>query len=142
MGPLLACAVVGVAGLAEGRVPDILVNIAQVVIGCSLGAQFRREFVTRLAGMVLASIASIVMVLTAMAAAAIASALALALPVATLALAFAPAGTAEMTLTGKVLGLDAALISGFHTMRIIMVMALVVPAFRLFSRLMDRLGVA
>jgi membrane AbrB-like protein len=142
MGPLLAGAVIGIAGLIEGRMPDILVNIAQVVIGCSLGAQFRREFVTRLLRMALASVASIVMVLAVMAGAAIACALALGLPVATLALAFAPAGTAEMTLTGKVLGLDAALISGFHTVRIIMVMALVVPVFRLFDRLMDHLGVA
>lgn len=142
MGPLLAGAVAGIAGVIEGRVPDILINISQVVIGCSLGAQFRREFITRLLGMVLASTASIVMVLAVMAGVAIACALAFALPVATLALAFAPAGTAEMTLTGKVLGLDAALISGFHTVRIIMVMALVVPVFRLFDRLMDYLGAA
>jgi hypothetical protein len=39
-----------------------------------------------------------------------------------------------MTLIGKVLGLDAALIGGFHTVRIIMVMAPVVPVFRLFER--------
>ncbi len=142
MGPLLAGAIIGIAGLIEGRMPDILVNIAQVVIGCSLGAQFRREFVTRLLRMALASVASIVMVLAVMAGAAIACALALGLPVATLALSFAPAGTAEMTLTGKVLGLDAALISGFHTVRIIMVMALVVPVFKLFDRLMDHFGVA
>jgi uncharacterized protein len=142
MGPLLSCAIIGIAGLSEGRMPDMLVNVSQVVIGCSLGAQFRREFMTRLMRMALAATASIVMVLTVMASAAIACALAFALPVATLALAFAPAGTAEMTLTGKVLGLDAALISGFHTVRIIMVMALVVPVFRLFDRLMDHFGVA
>src|SRR5262249_2328366 len=121
---------------------DILVNVSQVVIGCSLGAQFRREFVTRLLRMVLASIGSIVMVLAVMAGAPIACALAFGLPGAPLALAFAPAGTAEMTLTGKVLGLDAALISGFHTVRIIMVMGLVVPLFKLFGRVMDRFGVA
>jgi hypothetical protein len=142
MGPLLAGAVVGIAGAVEGRMPDILINIAQVVIGCSLGAQFRREFVTRLLRMVCASVSSIIMVLATMAGIAIACALALGLPIATLALAVAPAGTAEMTLTGKVLGLDAALISGFHTVRIIMVMGLVVPLFRLFGRVMDRLGVA
>jgi len=142
MGPLLAGAVLGIAGLIEGRVPDILVNVSQVVIGCSLGAQFRREFLTRLLPMVLASTASIAMVLAVMAGIAIACAFALGLPVATLALAFAPAGTAEMTLTGKVLGLDAALISGFHTVRIIMVMMLVVPVFKLFGRLMDRFGAA
>jgi membrane AbrB-like protein len=142
MGPLLACALVGVAGLMDGRVPNVLVNLSQVVVGCSLGAQFRREFVTRLAGMVAASATSIVLVLTVMALAAIGLAYAFSLPVGALALAFAPAGMAEMTLTGKVLGLDAALISGFHTVRIIMVMGLVVPTFRLFDRIMDRFGVA
>jgi uncharacterized protein len=142
MGPLLGCALVGMAGVLEGRVPNILVNVSQIVIGCSLGAQFRREFVTRLGRMVLASAASIVLVLTIMAAVAIGCAYAFTLPVAALALAFAPAGMAEMTLTGKVLGLDAALISGFHTVRIIMVMGLVVPVFKLFDRLMNWLGVA
>jgi membrane AbrB-like protein len=134
IGPLVACAIVTASGLVEGRMPDILINISQVVIGCSLGAQFRREFVTRLFKMVLAASASIVLVLAVMAAAAIACAYAFKLPVAAMALAFAPAGMAEMTLTGKVLGLDAALISGFHTVRIILVMALVVPAFKLFER--------
>ncbi len=142
MGPLLACAVLGIAGLVDGRVPNILVNVSQIVVGCSLGAQFRREFVTRLARMVAASATSIVLVLTIMAVAAIGLAYAFSLPVGALALAFAPAGMAEMTLTGKVLGLDAALISGFHTVRIIMVMGLVVPTFKLFDRLMDRFGVA
>jgi uncharacterized protein len=140
MGPLLAGALIGMAGFLEGRVPDILVNISQVVIGCSLGAQFRREFLTKLFGMMLASATSIVLVLIIMAGAAIGCAYAFKLPVAALALAFAPAGMAEMTLTGKVLGLDAALISGFHTVRIIMVMGLVVPVFKLFDRLMNRLG--
>lgn len=142
MGPLIACALVGIAGVVEGRVPDILLTIAQVVTGCALGAQFRREFVTKLAGMVAASAVSIVLVLIIMAAAAIGLGLALHLPIAALALAIAPAGTAEMTLTGKVLGLDAALITGFHTVRIIMVMSLVVPVFKLFDRLMSRIGVA
>jgi uncharacterized protein len=142
MGPLLACALLGISGLIDGRVPNVLVNLSQIVVGCSLGAQFRREFVTRLAGMVAASATSIVLVLTVMAIAAITLAYAFGLPVGALALAFAPAGMAEMTLTGKVLGLDAALISGFHTVRIIMVMGLVVPTFKLFDRIMDRFGVA
>lgn len=142
MGPLIACALVGIAGLIEGRVPDMLLTIAQIVTGSSLGAQFRREFLTKLAGMVAASAVSIVLVLIIMAAAAISLGLALHLPIAALALALAPAGMAEMTLTGKVLGLDAALISGFHTVRIIMVMGLVVPVFKIFDRLMSRIGVA
>ncbi|MBO0712277.1 MAG: AbrB family transcriptional regulator, partial [Acetobacteraceae bacterium] len=142
MGPLIACALIGIAGLVEGRVPDVLLTLAQILTGSSLGAQFRREFLTKLAGMVAASAVSIVLVLIIMAAAAISLGLALHLPIAALALALAPAGMAEMTLTGKVLGLDAALISGFHTVRIIMVMGLVVPVFKIFDRLMSRIGVA
>jgi membrane AbrB-like protein len=142
MGPLIACALVGITGFIEGRVPDLLLTVAQVVTGCSLGAQFRREFITKLARMVAVSAVSIVLVLAVMAAVAVGLGLALHLPIAALALALAPAGMAEMTLTGKVLGLDAALISGFHTVRIIMVMGLVVPVFKIFDRLMSRLGVA
>ena len=36
---VLACALFGMTGVMEGRVPNILVNISQIVIGCSLGAR-------------------------------------------------------------------------------------------------------
>src|SRR5207253_329687 len=52
---------------------------------------------------------------------AIVYALLLTLPVPTMFLALAPAGIAEMALTAKVLGLDAALITGFQLVRILMV---------------------
>lgn len=136
IGPLFACALVGALGVVEGRIPDALLTIAQVVIGCSLGAQFRREFLTRLLPTMLASLVTVSLALAVMAAAAIACAYLFALPPAAMVLAFAPAGMAEMTLTGKVLGLDATLISGFHVVRIVLVMLLCVPAFRLFDRLM------
>ena len=136
IGPLLACALVGALGVVEGRVPDSLLTIAQVVIGCSLGAQFRREFLTRLLPTMLASILTVSLALAVMAVAAIACAYVFVLPPAAMVLAFAPAGMAEMTLTGKVLGLDATLISGFHVVRIVLVMLLCVPAFRLFDRLL------
>src|SRR2546430_1093571 len=85
MGPLAACALAGIGGLVEGAVPDILVNISQVVIGCSLGAQFRREFLTKLFRMMLASASSILLVLAVMATAAITCAYAFSLQVAALA---------------------------------------------------------
>jgi len=48
-------------------VPDILVNISQVVIGCSLGAQFRREFLTKAVSHDARVASSIVLVLAVMA---------------------------------------------------------------------------
>ena len=43
----------------------------------------------------------------------------------------APGGVAEMSLTGKVLGLDVALIVTLHVTRIFLVTVLTPPAFRL-----------
>jgi membrane AbrB-like protein len=133
IGPLIAAALAAAFGLVAGRMPDLMLIVAQVVIGCSLGAQFRREFLTRLLPTMLAAIAAVTVALVVTAAAAIACAHLLALSAPAMVLAFAPAGMAEMTLTGKVLGLDATLISGFHVVRIVMVMLLCVPAFHLFD---------
>jgi len=62
----------------------------------------------------------------------------LALPLPTMVLALAPAGIAEMALTGKVLGLDAALITVFHMGRILVVLLGAQYACRLFDRLTTR----
>jgi uncharacterized membrane protein AbrB (regulator of aidB expression) len=60
-------------------------------------------------------------------------AIVLTLPVATMFLALAPAGIAEMALTGKVLGLDAALITGAQIVRILMVTLGAAQLCRLFE---------
>src|SRR6516225_10186605 len=48
MTPLFLAAIAGHLGWVEGRMPDLLIIAAQVVIGVALGAQFRPEFLTRL----------------------------------------------------------------------------------------------
>ena len=52
-------------------------------------------------------------------------------------LAMAPAGLAEMVLTGKLLGLDATVITGFQLTRIIVVLIWCRTALILFERLAD-----
>jgi uncharacterized membrane protein AbrB (regulator of aidB expression) len=69
-----------------------------------------------------------------LAAIAVGIAYALALPPATMVLALAPAGMAEMVVTGKLLGLDATLITGFQLLRIILILVLCRPAYLLFRR--------
>ena len=59
-------------------------------------------------------------------------------PVGSLILALAPAGIAEMALTGKVLGLDAALITGFQIVRIVLVITFAAWICRQFDRLVAR----
>ena len=55
----------------------------------------------------------------------------------TMILAMAPAGLAEMVLTGKLLGLDATVITGFQLTRIIIVLIWCRTALILFERLAD-----
>jgi len=140
LGSLIGAAVLGGLGLAEGRVPDVLLVVAQVVMGISLGTQFRHEFLTKLFGVMRAAMVTVLFAIVVMAFLGVGCAYLLTLPVPTMVLAFAPAGMGEMVLTGKVLGLDAPLIAGFQMVRIIVVMLLCVPAYRLFERTMDRLA--
>jgi len=48
MAPLFIAAAASHLGWLEGRMPDVLLIAAQVLIGSALGAQFRPEFLTRL----------------------------------------------------------------------------------------------
>ena len=121
IGSIITVAAIGVLGLVEGRVPDQILVVAQVIIGTSIGTQFRHEFLTRLLRLLLSSFLTVPFAVGTMALVGAVFAVVLALPVATMFLALAPAGIAEMALTGKVLGLDAALITGAQIVRILMV---------------------
>jgi uncharacterized protein len=131
----------GVSNLAwiDGRMPDLLLIAAQVVIGSALGAQFRPEFLTRLFGLLWASCVVVVFAAGTMALFGAATAWLMGYALPTMVLATAPAGIAEMVLTGKVLGLDATLIAGFQLMRIIIVLIWCRTALFLFRRIADRL---
>jgi membrane AbrB-like protein len=135
LGAIAVGMVAASVGFAEGRIPDLVLIPAQVLIGASLGVQFRREFVTRLLRLLLASSAVVAFLSVAMALIAASVALALEMPVPTLVLAFAPAGMAEMVLTAKLLGLDGTVVAGFQLVRIILILILCRPAYWLFAKL-------
>ncbi len=137
MAPLFIAAAVGNLGLMEGRMPDVLLIAAQVVIGSALGAQFRPEFLTRLFRLLWASCLVIIFAAGSMALFGAAIGWLLGYPVPTMVLAMAPAGIAEMVLTGKVLGLDSTMIAGFQLMRIIIVLIWCRTALILFERVAD-----
>lgn len=135
LGPLFTAAAAAAFGLAGGRPPDLLLVVAQIAMGTALGAQFRHEFVTRLWRYLIGSTVSVIFAAGLTAGFAAGLAHLLGYPVATLVLATAPAGIAEMTLTGKLLGLDATLIAGFQLVRIVVVLIWCRTALRVFERL-------
>jgi membrane AbrB-like protein len=137
MVPLLIAAVVSGLGWMEGRLPDLLLIAAQIVIGSALGAQFRPEFLTRLFGLLRASCLVVLFSAGSMAAFSAAVAFLLGYSAPTMVLAMAPAGMAEMVLTGKLLGLDSTVIAGFQLMRIVIVLIWCRTALRLFEPLAD-----
>ena len=112
--------------------------VAQVIIGMTIGVQYRHEFLTRLLRLLLASLVTVPFALVMLALLAALYSVILGLPVTTLVLALAPAGIAEMALTGKVLGLDAALITGFQIVRIVTTMGLAAWTARLLERWVAR----
>jgi len=135
MGAIAVGIVAGFLGLAEGRMPDLVLIPAQILIGASLGVQFRREFLTRLTRIMLASSVVVLFSATSMALIAAFVAFLLTLPIPTMVLAFAPAGMAEMVLTAKLLALDAPVVAGFQLVRIVIILVLAQPAYRLFAKL-------
>jgi membrane AbrB-like protein len=137
MAPLFIAAATSHLGLSEGRMPDLLLIAAQVVIGSALGAQFRPEFLTRLFGLLWASCLVVLFAAGSMALFGAAIAWLAGYPVPTMVLAMAPAGIAEMVLTGKVLGLDATMIAGFQLMRIVIVLIWCRTALVLFRRVAE-----
>lgn len=138
LGSLLMMAALGSLGLIPGRVPEPILIVAQVIIGTSIGTQYKHEFLTRLLRLLLASLVTVPFALIMLALVGMLFSMALGLPVTTLVLALAPAGIAEMALTGKVLGLDAALITGFQMVRIIMTLGVAGWTCRTFERMVKR----
>jgi len=138
LGSILTVSIIGSLGLVHGRVPDVILTVAQVIIGVSIGTQYRHEFLTRLLRLLLSSFVTVPFALLATGLLAAVYTAALALPLTTMFLSLAPAGIAEMALTGKVLGLDAAVITGFHMVRILLVTLGAAYACRLFERLVVR----
>jgi len=137
MAPLFIAGAVSHLGWLEGRLPDVLIIAAQVVIGSALGAQFRPEFLTRLFRLLLASCVVVLFGAGSMAVFGAAVAWLAGYSVPTMVLAVAPAGIAEMVLTGKVLGLDSTMIAGFQLMRILIVLVWCRTALVLFRRVAE-----
>ena len=140
LGSLFVMAALGAMGLIPGRVPEPILVVAQVIIGMTIGTQYKHEFLTKLLRLLLASLVTVPFALVMLGLLAAVYSVLLGLPVTTLVLALAPAGIAEMALTGKVLGLDAALITGFQIVRIVMTMGLAAWTALRFERWVERRG--
>lgn len=134
LGPLAVTAALTAAGLPLSGVPPWLSAVAQVVLGVSLGAAFGRDSIRPLRRFLPHAVGQVLMLMAGCAIAGGLLAWAFGEPLGAMLLGTAPGGVAEMSLTGKVLGMDVALIVTLHVTRIFLVTVLTPPAFRLLHR--------
>jgi membrane AbrB-like protein len=131
LGPLVAVIALTVAGLSRSAVPPAIVAAGQVLLGCSLGSRFEREFLRRSPRYVAVVGSSIVAAIVISALFAAGLAWWSGLPVATLVLATAPGGLAEMCVTAEVLQLGVPLVTAAQVIRVIILLTTTAPIFRL-----------
>lgn len=137
-GPLAVSIVLTASGAQLSSVPAFLSALAQLLIGCALGARFERrsiESAPRFVGAVLASVLSAIGLAAALA---VAIAWSLRLPAATVVLAMAPGGIAEMCITAKVLRLGVPLVTAVHVARVFVLILATGPLVRATHRALAR----
>jgi membrane AbrB-like protein len=140
LGALAVAIPLTVAELNWSAVPRWLTNVAQVLLGCALGARFERSFLRRAPRFVAAVVISVGAAMALSAVFGVAMAAATGLHPATLVLATAPGGIAEMSITAKVLELGVPLVTAFHVARVIVLLTCTAPLFTWLRRRRRRAG--
>jgi membrane AbrB-like protein len=115
--------------------PAALTNAGQVLLGCALGARFEREFMRRAPRFVLVVTLSVFVSMGLSAAFAAVLGQLGGVAVGTMVLATAPGGIAEMCITAKVVQLGVPLVTAAHVARVVMLVTMTAPVFRLGRRL-------
>jgi membrane AbrB-like protein len=134
IGPLLLSAAARLAGIVEAAPPREIVNLAQLVIGASVGCRFAGIPLTRLFGALLAGAGATLYMLALAAAFALGAAELTGVSFAAALLAFSPGGLPEMTLISLALGVDPAFVSTHHLLRIFVLYAAMPAAVRALKR--------
>ncbi|GAC1539185.1 MAG: AbrB family transcriptional regulator [Ramlibacter sp.] len=130
IGALLVSMGLTMADVDLSAVPPPMTNVAQLLIGVSLGVRFRAEFVHTAPRWLLAVAGGTLGMLAACAGFGIGLAWLACLPAATLLLATSPGGIAEMAITAKVLQLGVPVVTAFQVCRLVAVLVLVEPLYR------------
>jgi uncharacterized protein len=138
VGPMLLSAAVHMAGWTAATPPFELIAAAQVVVGTALGARFAGVTLRRVWPYLLIGAASAVMMMGLAWLAATLFSESLGIDRTGLLLALVPGGLVEMGLIALSLGIDTAMVSTLHVLRIATIMLLAPFAFTLIDVLIVR----
>ncbi|WP_075219571.1 AbrB family transcriptional regulator [Acuticoccus yangtzensis] len=129
IGPLAVGVGLGLGEANLSAVPHWLMSASQVVLGVYLGAQFTPQVMRRMRRFLPVAVGNIVLVTGSCALLGTLLHLFDGEPISTMILATAPGSVTEMSITAQALGLNVPVVTAFHVIRILLVIALVTPAF-------------
>ncbi len=135
LGGLVIGAATAFFRLPLSGVPTVVAEFSQLLIGTALGARFTADTVHKLRRFIPASIASTLVILLFNALLSLILTWFMPDGLETLVLANAPGGVAETSLTAKALHLGVATVTAFHLVRILFIVLLSAPFYRLLRRL-------
>ncbi|MEJ0048808.1 MAG: AbrB family transcriptional regulator [Rhodospirillales bacterium] len=138
IGALLASVALTLSGQTSSAVPAPLSNLGQLLIGCTLGSRFNRDFLHRAPRFLAALFASILLAMLLSVLVGLTLAWFMERPWPTLVLATAPGGIAEMSITAKVLRLGVPIVTAFHVTRMVILVTLTAPLYKLALALTHR----
>jgi membrane AbrB-like protein len=134
VGPSVASAALHLPGITDSVLPGWSIAIAQIVVGSAIGCRFAGVPLRTIGRVLALALGSLVILLTIAAAVSFTASALTGLDPRILILAFSPGGMAEMALVALALGLDPALVTTHHVVRIFLVVLLVPLAFKLLAR--------
>lgn len=133
LGPMLATALVHVAGISDFHPPAELVIIAQLVLGVTIGCRFVGTAPgTILRVLLLSAGSTVILLVLTMLSAWIVSRLS-GFGMVPLMLAYSPGGLAEMSLIALALKIEVAFVAAQHIIRVFLVMVAAAPVFGLMK---------
>jgi membrane AbrB-like protein len=134
VGPMLASAIVHVTGLTRFVPPTEVANIAQLVLGTTIGCRFAGSTPREILRILWLTFLSTVILLGLTLLFAVGISRVSDYDVVPLLLAFSPGGLAEMSLVALSLGVEVAFVASHHIIRVVFVMLAAAPVFAILRR--------
>ena len=135
LGPLLVSAAIHAAGFSEFKLPVELLNVAQLVIGASVGCRFAGVASATIFRLIRLAVGMTFVLLVVTALFALASTNFSEFGFVPIFLAYAPGGLAEMSLVAVALHIEVAFVASHHIVRLFVVMGGAPLAFALVRKL-------
>lgn len=136
IGPLLVGTAFSLFDFGSTLVPRGSVEVGQVLIGCALGSRFERRLLGRMGRLLPVSVVVSLVMVALLAALSIIASIVYDVNFIKILLGSAPGGIAEMGIIAKATSSNVAVVTSFHLIRLVFVLLLSAPIFRMMRRLL------